>query len=103
VCSVCLRYICLLEASALVPAACGSVKSCAELQSHCTASTDWRFRFGVVGVLLDVIRSSQDPGVRTAALRGFRVKGEYGVVDGEPETAGPDRLCGVRCVPMTIA
>jgi hypothetical protein len=66
----------LLEAMALVPAACSSAKACTELQAHCAASTDWRFRFGVAPVLLDVLQGTDDPAVRTAVLRGMRVKGK---------------------------
>jgi hypothetical protein len=66
----------------MVPAACGSVKACRELQSHCATSTDWRFRFGAVALLLDVLQGSGEPGVRSAALRGSQVKGTCGAPTG---------------------
>ena len=70
-----LRYMALLEAQCLVPAALTSTKACDQLQAQCAASNDWRFRFGAVAVLMDVVQHTQDAGVRSMAVRGACAKG----------------------------
>lgn len=60
----------------MVPAAQEHTKACSALQRLCALPTDWRFRFGAVGLLVGVMKGTQDAAVLELAFRGVCVKGE---------------------------
>ena len=69
---VCGRYVSLLEASVLAQPAPFTVDACGALQSACAANSDWRFRFGAVGLLSEVRPEQLERTTRSAGVRGAR-------------------------------